>query len=50
VNFSDEELVAIRLREYVATHPEAQQKLARILAEGDRAAPPDSAEEPEGRR
>lgn len=34
VNFRDDELVALRLREYVANHPDAQQKLARILAEG----------------
>jgi hypothetical protein len=34
MNFSQEELVALRLREYVATHPEAQQKLAQVLATG----------------
>ena len=32
MNFSQEELLALRLREYVAAHPEAQQKLAAILA------------------
>ena len=34
MNFSDEELVALRLREYVATHPEAQKKLAAVLSGG----------------
>jgi hypothetical protein len=32
MNFSDEERVLLRVREYVATHPEAQQKLAQVLA------------------
>lgn len=32
MNFSDEEPVLLRLREYVATHPEAQKKLAQVLA------------------
>jgi len=32
MNFSDEERVLLRLREYVATHPEAQKKLAQVLS------------------
>lgn len=32
MNFSDEERVLLRLRDYVATHPEAQKKLAEVLA------------------
>jgi hypothetical protein len=32
MNFSDEERVLLRLRDYVATHPEAQRKLAEVLA------------------
>jgi hypothetical protein len=38
MNFSEEELLALRLREYVATHPEAQKKLAAVLAGGANAA------------
>ena len=34
MNFSQEELLALRLREYVAAHPEAQKKLAEVLAGG----------------
>jgi len=32
MNFSDEERVLLRLRDYVAAHPEAQKKLAQVLA------------------
>ena len=32
MNFSEEELVLLRLREYVATHPEAQAQLASAIA------------------
>lgn len=32
MNFSQEELTVLRLRDYVATHPEAQKKLAAMLA------------------
>jgi len=39
MNFSQEELLALRLREYVAAHPEAQQKLAAILAGSSTTAP-----------
>lgn len=38
VNFSEAELVALRLREYVATHPEAQKKVAELLAGSGNAA------------
>jgi hypothetical protein len=48
MNFSQEELLALRLREYVARHPEAQQKLAQVLAGSGSAAGAGPAQKPAG--
>jgi hypothetical protein len=40
MNFSEEERVLIRLREYVATHPEAQEKVAQMLSSGRQGSAP----------
>jgi hypothetical protein len=39
MNFKDEERFLIRMREYVATHPEAQEKLRQVLAQPQKQAP-----------
>ena len=43
MNFREEELLALRLREYVATHPEVQKKLADVLAGNKDSSPNKSA-------
>lgn len=43
MNFSDEERMLLRLREYVATHPEAQEKVNQLLASGQPGSAPSSA-------
>lgn len=48
MNFSQEELLALRLRDYVATHPEAQQKLAQVLAGSQSAAGTGPVQKPAG--
>jgi len=48
MNLSQEELLAVRMREYVATHPEAQQKLAQILSGGGTAPEAAATKKPAG--